>query len=86
MIIIVFSGLSTRSRQLRTHLSQRSQSSKVVRSHGQRQQLIDFLQSPYHHLAQRPQRLAPSKTLFDAPSLSLTDRVADVSTGISTTF
>ncbi len=44
------------SRARRTHESQRSQACQVVRRHGQRKQLIDFLQAAYHHLPDRPER------------------------------
>ena len=52
-------------RHLRTDLSQGAHAGQVVSGHGQHKQLIDLLQSAHHHLANRPDRLRPAKSLFD---------------------
>src|SRR5437868_3064035 len=60
----------------RSHRAERSQAREVVRGHGQREQLVDFVQPPDHHLADRPDHLAPTEALLDALALALTDLVA----------
>lgn len=67
------------SRARRTHESQRSQACQVVRRHGQRKQLIDFLQAAYHHLPDRPDPLAPAEALLDAFPFALAQRITEVS-------
>lgn len=48
-----------------------TQSREVVGRHGQRQQLVDFVQPLHHHLADRADELAPAEALLDALSLAL---------------
>src|SRR6187549_687220 len=50
---------------LRAQLRQGTQSREVVGRHGQRQQLIDFIQPLHRHLADRADELAPAEALLD---------------------
>jgi len=57
-------------------LSQGSHAGEVVGCHREHEHLIDFLQSPYHHLAHVAKGLGPAKALLDELSLLLRDAVA----------
>lgn len=63
---------------LRAQLRQGSQPREAVGGHRQRQKLVDLIQSSHHHLADRPDQLAPAEALLDALSLALADLVARV--------
>ena len=66
---IVFLPLS----RLQTDLSQGAHAREVVSRHRQYEQLVHFLQSTHHHLANRANELGPTKALFDQFALLLRD-------------
>src|SRR6187431_1278029 len=54
---------------LQAQLRQGAQPREVVGSHGQRQKLVDLIQSLHHHLADRADHLAPAEALLNALAL-----------------
>ena len=62
-------------RCFRTELSQGSHAGEVVSCHREHEHLVDFFQSPYHHLAHVANGLGPTKALLDELSLLLRDAV-----------
>jgi len=71
-----FSSFAASLRCFRTELSQGSHAGEVVGCHREHEHLIDFLQSPYHHLVHVADGLGPAKALLDELSLLLRDAVA----------
>src|SRR5438477_485571 len=65
-----------RSRE-RSH--KRSQPGEVVGGHRQREYMVNLVQPSDHHLADRPDNLAPAEALLDALSLALAHLVAAMS-------